>query len=42
MECAMTKLRSVLLARTSIDEDATDIKTEYRSEQCRGVPSVST
>ncbi len=33
---AKGKLRSASLARTSIDEHATEAKTEYRSEQCRG------
>ena len=33
---AKGKLRSASLARTSIDEHATEAKTEYRSEHCRG------
>jgi hypothetical protein len=34
--CAMEKLRSAPLARTSIEEHATEAKTEYRTEQCCG------
>ena len=34
--CAMEKLHSAPLARTSIEEHATEAKTEYRTEQCRG------